>query len=242
MQEIEADDWKGEYIQMDLKAKENEKHRDKMKSIWNDMYKNMSEEQENELGVWLAQVAQTEMYGGQIDDKTRGIVDSIIASYDEMPKETQEAMKNAMTPMLTEMENKEPSLFAKASGIANGILSRLKKSFDIHSPSRKTRKIMKFAMQPMEEEMEEGKKKLFKQADEIGEGITEKLDKIEGKDVETSITAKGKKINTIYENGNSLIDYDKMANAITKALTNCKFTLDEDGFAKIVKDELYKVV
>ena len=38
------------------------------------------------------------------------------------------------------------------------------------------------------------------------------------------------------------IDYDKMANAITKALTNCKFTLDEDGFAKIVKDELYKVV
>ena len=38
------------------------------------------------------------------------------------------------------------------------------------------------------------------------------------------------------------IDYNKMANAITKALTNCKFTLDEDGFARIVKDELYKVV
>lgn len=38
------------------------------------------------------------------------------------------------------------------------------------------------------------------------------------------------------------IDYNKMANAITKALTGCKFTLDEDGFAKIVKDELYKVV
>lgn len=224
------------------KSQEEYRHKEEMKDIWNDMYKNMSEEQENELGVWLAQVAQTEMYGGQIDDKTRGIVDSIIASYDEMPKETQEAMKNAMTPMLTEMENKEPSLFAKASGIANGILSRLKKSFDIHSPSRKTRKIMKFAMQPMEEEMEEGKKKLFKQADEIGEGITEKLDKIEGKDIETSITEKGKKINTIYEDNNSLIDYDKMANAITKALTNCKFSLDEDGFVKIVKDELYKVV
>lgn len=38
------------------------------------------------------------------------------------------------------------------------------------------------------------------------------------------------------------IDYDKMANAITKALTNCKFTIDEDGFAKIIKDEIYKVV
>lgn len=40
----------------------------------------------------------------------------------------------------------------------------------------------------------------------------------------------------------NLIDYDKMSNAMLKALTNCKFTLDEDGFAKIVKDELYKVV
>ncbi len=38
------------------------------------------------------------------------------------------------------------------------------------------------------------------------------------------------------------IDYNKMAIAMTKALTGCKFTLDEDGFAKIVKDELYKVV
>ncbi len=43
-------------------------------------------------------------------------------------------------------------------------------------------------------------------------------------------------------NFGSQIDYNKMANAIAKALTNCKFTLDEDGFAKIVKDELYKVV
>lgn len=50
-----------------------------------------------------------------------------------------------------------------------------------------------------------------------------------------------KKINSnIFKNNE--IDYNKMANAMLKALTGCKFTLDEDGFAKIVKDELYKVV
>lgn len=38
------------------------------------------------------------------------------------------------------------------------------------------------------------------------------------------------------------IDYNKMANAMLKALTGCRFSLDEDGFAKIVKNELYKVV
>ncbi len=42
--------------------------------------------------------------------------------------------------------------------------------------------------------------------------------------------------------GSTEINYQKMADAFSKALTNCKFTLDEDGFARIVKDELYKVV
>lgn len=122
------------------------KHYENQKKIWEEMYKNMSEEQEKELGVWLAQVAQTELYGRKINNETKKIVDGIMNSYDSMPKKTKEAMKNAMSPMLTEMQNKEPSLFAKASSIANGILSRLKKSFDIHSPSKKTKEIFKNVM------------------------------------------------------------------------------------------------
>lgn len=46
--------------------------------------------------------------------------------------------------------------------------------------------------------------------------------------------------NTI--NYGNQINYDKMANAMLKALTGCKFSLEEDGIARIVKDELYKVV
>lgn len=38
------------------------------------------------------------------------------------------------------------------------------------------------------------------------------------------------------------INYDKMASAFLKALNSCKLTLDEDGFAKIVKNELYEVL
>ncbi len=179
LQEIEQDDWKGEYIQMDLESKEHLKHNENLKKIWNDMYKNMSEEQQKELGVWLAQVAQTELYGGKIDNETSEMVDNIIKSYDSMPKETQEAMKNAMNPMLDEMEKKEPSLFAKASSIANGIVSRLKSAFQEHSPSKLTRKIMRYAMEPMEEEMEKGKDILFKQTSEIGKGINKRLNKID---------------------------------------------------------------
>lgn len=223
------------------KSQEEYRHKEEMKDIWNDMYKNMSQEQQNELGVWLAQVAQTEMYGGQIDEKTQGIVDSIIASYDSMPKETKEAMKNAMEPMLTEMKKKEPSLFSKASSIANGILSRLRTAFDIHSPSRKTREIMKFAMQPMEEEMESGKKELFKQADEIGEGVTKRLSKIEGKNVENSISTKTLDENFEQQDNNNnynksfAIDYDRMANAFLQALNS-------SGITKRIEDILNKIL
>lgn len=200
------------------------------------MYKDMDDSQEQQLGVWLAQVQQTELYGGQIDDKTKSIVDSIIASYDSMPKGTRKAMKEAMSPLYEEMQNKEPILFAKASSIAKGIINRLRKAFDEHSPSKLTRKIMKFAMDPMEEEMDKGKKELFKEADEIGEGLTGRLENIQG-NINTN-SNKGTNINQ-----NSLdFNYNKMAQAIAVALTGCKFTLDEDGFARIVKDELYKVV
>lgn len=147
---------------------------------WNQMYKNMDDNQEKQLGVWLAMVAQTEMYGGKIDDETKKMVDSILDSYDSMPKETKEAMKNAMSPMLTEMKNKEPSLFAQASSIADGILSRLKKSFDINSPSRKTKEIFEYVMEGAEVGLDKKEKSLYKDIDRIAEGV---LKRFKGKDL-----------------------------------------------------------
>ncbi len=128
------------------KENENYRHQEETKKIWNKMYKDMDESQKEQLGIWLANVSQTELYGGEISEETQKMVDTIMDSYDSMPNKTKEAMKNAMNPMLTEMQNSEPSLFAKASGIANGILTRLKKAFDIHSPSRKTKEIFKNVM------------------------------------------------------------------------------------------------
>lgn len=160
---------------------EYEKHNSNMKKIWDDMYSNMTEEQEKELGVWLAQVAQTEMYGGEISDETRKTVDFILDSYDSMSPKTQEAMKNAMSPMLTEMQKSEPTLYAKAEGIANGILSRLKKSFDIHSPSKKMKKIFEMVMEGGKIGLEDNEKKLYKEADNISNNLLNKFKSIQPK-------------------------------------------------------------
>lgn len=125
---------------------ENYRHTDEEKRIWEKMYKNMSKSEAEQLGVWLAMLSNTEIYGGDISKENQKMVDTIMKSYSVMPKGTKDAMKNAMKPMLEEMEKSEPSLFTKAKGIADGILNRLRKAFDVHSPSRKTRAIFKNVM------------------------------------------------------------------------------------------------
>lgn len=146
---------------------ENKRHSKEQEKIWKDMYKNMSDSESKQLGSWIGMLSQTELYGGQIDDETKKLVDKILDSYKDMPKGTREAMKNAMTPMLEEMEKKEPSLFSKATSIANGILSRLRKAFDEHSPSKETRKIFKYLMQGAELGLDDERKNLNAEAEKI---------------------------------------------------------------------------
>ena len=135
------------------------------------MYKNMDENQEKQLGVWLAMVAQTELYGGEIDEETKKMVDSILASYDSMPDDAKETMGETMAGMLKGMQEDEPSLFAKASNIANGILSRLKKVFDINSPSKETKKIFEYVMEGAEIGLDKKKNALYKDIDRIAEDV-----------------------------------------------------------------------
>ena len=158
------------------KITENQRYEKETKKIWQDMYKDMDKSQEEQLGVWLALVSQTEVYGGKIDEETRTIVDEIIESYDKMPEETREAMKNAMNPMLDEMERKEPSLFTKATSIANGILNRLKSAFNIHSPSKETRGIFQNVMRGAELGLEDERKKLAEKIDKISKDTLSRFD------------------------------------------------------------------
>jgi hypothetical protein len=130
------------------------------------------------LGVWLAMLSQTEMYGGEISEENQLLVDNILESYDSMPKKTQEAMKNAMSPMLEEMKNSEPTLWSKATSIADGIISRLKKSFDIHSPSRETRDIFQNVMKGAELGLEDEERTLNKQIDEIAQKMKTRFENI----------------------------------------------------------------
>lgn len=236
---IENDGLLTQYNKNKAKDDEEYRHKEKTKKIWQEMYKNMSDEQASELGVWLAQVSQTEMYGGQVSDENKRMVDEILASYDSMPEGTRNSMKNAMAPMLDEMEKKEPSLFAKAKGIADGILARLNKSFDIHSPSRKTRKIFQLVMKGAELGLEDEEKKLYNEADDIAKNVSDKLEQTDAT-IDPSISSGHSKNETNIINAG--IDYEKLYKIILKALNSFKIVLDKDGFIHLIDDRLMEVI
>lgn len=77
-------------------------------------------------------------------------------------------------------------MFAKATGIANGILSKLRKAFDIHSPSKKTRKIFNFAMEGAEIGLKEKEQSLYKQIGNMSANVLEKI-KMLGNDLQLGL-------------------------------------------------------
>ncbi len=160
-------------------AFETNRHNSTMTGIWNDLTKNMSDEQLAQLAVWLGFVSQTELYGGQLDEKTKSTVEGLIASFDKLPQESRDTMKDALSPMLDEMNKKEPVLFAKATSIANGILGNLRKAFDINSPSRKVRKIFRSVMEGAEKGLEDDTPKLLGQATSISNEFLDRLRSID---------------------------------------------------------------
>lgn len=109
---------------------ENYRHQEEEKKIWENMYKNMSESEADQLGAWIGMLANTEMYGGKISEENQQMVDTILDSYDSMPKKTKKSMQSTMTELLKGMQEAQPGLFSKASGIASGIISRLRTSFN----------------------------------------------------------------------------------------------------------------
>ncbi len=118
------------------------------------------------------------------------------------------------------------ALQSAVENAANVIKERLHFSKPDVGPLREYEKWMPDMVEGLSKTLKESTPKLTKEVDNLATDISSELNIGNSGSIKTS----------------NSIDYNKMANAMLKALTGCKFTLDEDGFAKIVKDELYKVV
>lgn len=90
----------------------------------------------------------------------------------------------------------------------------------------------------MEKGIESEEKDLYKQTEDVADNV---LDSLNGINPNIGLNNSNGSLSLL-----DGIDYNKLFNvlyeAFLKALNSCKMQLDEDGFIKFIKDELYKVV
>lgn len=90
----------------------------------------------------------------------------------------------------------------------------------------------------MEKGIEEEEDNLYNQTEDVADNVLDSLEKVNS-NIRT---------NNDYNNTVSLedIDYNKLSNvlyeAFLKALNSCKIQLDEEGFIRMIKEEMYKAV
>lgn len=150
-------------------------HQINMKNIWQQMDKDLSDSQRNQLASWIAMVAQSEMQGNDLEEETKKTVNAILETWKYMPDESKEVMNQTMQGMLNGMKEKEPSLYARASSMADKILYKLRSAFDINSPSKKTKEIFEYVMEGAEVGLDEKEKNLYKDIDRIAEGVLKRF-------------------------------------------------------------------
>lgn len=128
-----------------------------------------------------------------------------------------------------------------ASEVAQNIRDRLGFSEPKLGPLSDFHTYMPDMIKLMCQGINENKSKLINATENIADDIKNNLSNIDcDENIVVSTNSNG------YLSQETGMDYNKLSttltNAFLTALNKCKLTLDEDGFARIVKDELYKVV
>lgn len=238
---------------------EEERHKAEMERIGAELSASMSTEAENQAGVLLSMAGNVELYGGQIEGNTEAMVDQIIANLDEMEPEAKESMNDAMQGMLDGMSQRESELYAKAEGIANGVIARLRKALDEHSPSKKTRKIFQYAMEGAELGLKDLEPSLYKHAggiagriidtfrgiepalpeisDRMRRAMIEQADKVTA-EIPRSVPQKPD--TAASGDGRRDLSYERLEEAVRNGMEGLRFEFNERSLGKLVREEVRK--
>ena len=130
----------------------------------------LSDEQAQLVGAWIRMVAETELYGGQVDDNARKMVEGVCQSIENLPEDTKKTFTEAMDGALKGLKEKEPTLYAKATSIANGVIARMNKALEINSPSRVTRRMFQGVDEGAIYGLKDKEQELYSQGEKLGVG------------------------------------------------------------------------
>lgn len=151
-------------------------HEENLTAINEKMSKSMNDTAQKQAGTLTAMASNVSLYGGKVKKNTETMVDNVITTLDRMPPEAKQVSVDTMQGMLDGLASKEGELYAKAESIANGVISRLKKALDVHSPSKKTRRLFGYVMDGGVLGLKDGEEALYAQAQKVAEQVLHRFD------------------------------------------------------------------
>ena len=160
--------WASKNIQREM---EEGAHQGKMKGIWMNTTKDLSAEEQKQLGNYLAYIMEFEAKGGQLTEQQRRTANAIIDAYEYMPKDMKNIMRQSMQGAIEGLNSKSPELLARASSISNSVISRIKKVMDIRSPSHVMEKLFGYVVEGAEKGLEKNERSLWNATDRLAEGV-----------------------------------------------------------------------
>lgn len=162
----------------------NDMYREDLTGIWGDIVRNMDEAEGSQLASWLGMVADAQMNGARLDEETSILIDTLVSTFEDLPKKTKSTVKDTLQPMLDGLKNSAPELYSAAESDGDSVINALENALEVHSPSRATRRIFQ----------------------NVGEGM-----KLGLEDKETSVTSSARHL--AYEAVKSLDSYDAYGNS-----------------------------
>lgn len=162
-------------IYMAQKARAEEEHKERLAEIRKDLATSLTDSQAEQAGVWLAMIAQTSLYGGELDAESQRLVDAFIDNFDKLPEGQQEIFKNALQGAVNGFRENEPQLLAQAQSTSDNFLNKLKTALGVHSPSVKVEAIFSNVNPGAVKGLDSGKEELYEKADEISEQFLQRL-------------------------------------------------------------------
>lgn len=183
MEELHQDSASAEYEYFVEVERINEEHKQRLAEIRSGLADSLTDAQAEQASAWLAMIAKTSLYGGELDASSQAIVDSLIDNFDNLPKKQKEIFKNALQGAVDGFREDEPELLTQAQNTSDNFLNKIKEALGVHSPSREVKAIFAQVNPGAIEGLEEGKESLLEKGKSVvsdflnamgGESIGEK--------------------------------------------------------------------
>lgn len=183
MEELHQDSASAEYEYFVEVERINEEHKQRLAEIRSGLADSLTDAQAEQASAWLAMIAETSLYGGELDASSQAIVDSLIDNFDNLPKKQKEIFKNALQGAVDGFREDEPELLTQAQNTSDNFLNKIKEALGVHSPSREVKAIFAQVNSGAIEGLEEGKESLLEKGKSVvsdflnamgGESIGEK--------------------------------------------------------------------